>query len=205
MALLNEAERAQVSDAIRAAEARTSGEFVTVIATRAAHYFEFALLYALAAGLLVAATEPWWGGWGRPSALLAAALAEAAVALLLVALPRLRLRLVPVAVRAARCRALARAQFEARDVARTRARTGVLLFVAADERYAEVIADAGIHGVVPADFWQEVIDELTASVRADRSAEGFVTATARIGDALAQHFPRSADDANELPDHLIEL
>lgn len=205
MALLSESERAQVSAAIRAAEARTSGELVTVVAARAAHYLEFALLYALLAGLVVAATEPWWGGWGRPTALLGAAFAEALVAIVLIALPRLRVWLVPVAIRTARCRALAAQQFAARDVARTRARTGVLLFVAVDERYVEIIADAGIHAAVPAEFWQQVVDAFTASVSAGRVADGFVEATARVGAALEQHFPRAADDANELPDHLIEL
>ncbi len=205
MALLDANDRSRVSDAIRAAEARTSGEFVTVLAVRAAHYLEFALLYALAAGVLVAATESWWGGWGRPTALLGAALAEAVVAIVLIALPKLRVALVPRAIRRARCQALAREQFVVRDVARTQARTGVLLFVASDERYVEVIADAGIHAKVPAGFWQQVVDQFTAAVREGRVGDGFMAATESIGAALAQHFPRAADDANELPDHLIEL
>lgn len=205
MALLNDSDRERVSVAIRAAEARTSGEFVTVIAARAAHYLEFALLYAILAGVLVAATESWWGAWGRPSALFGAALAQALVAIALIALPGLRLRLVPAAVRSARCRALARQQFAARDVARTRERTGVLLFVAVDERYVEVIADSGIDAKVPPGSWQQVVDAFTACVREGRPADGLVGATERIGAALAEHFPRAADDANELPDHLIEL
>ncbi len=205
MGMLSDADRARVRDAIRAAEARTSGEFVTVIAARATHYLEFALLYALLVGVLVAATEPWWGGWGRPTALLGAALAEAVVAIVLIALPKLRVALVPTAIRRARCQALAREQFVVRDVARTQARTGVLLFVASDERYVEVIADAGIHAKVPAGFWQQVVDQFTAAVREGRVGDGFVAATESIGAALAQHFPRAVDDANELPDHLIEL
>ena len=204
MAMLSDSDRKRVSEAIRAAEARTSGEFVTVIATRAAHYLEFALLYAMLAGILVAATEPWWGGWGRPSALFGAAVAEALVALALIALPGLRVRLVPARVRDARCRELACAQFATRDVARTRDRTGVLLFVAMDERYVELIADSGIDARMPAGSWQQVVDAFTACVREGRHADGFVGATERVGAALAQHFPRQADDANELPDHLIE-
>ncbi len=40
MAMLSDSDRKRVSDAIRAAEARTSGEFVTVIAARAAIHIE---------------------------------------------------------------------------------------------------------------------------------------------------------------------
>ena len=32
-----------------------------------------------------------------------------------------------------------------------------------------------------------------------------VAAIERVGAVLAEHFPRSADDTNEIPDKLIEL
>lgn len=205
MALLGDHDRERVRAAILAAERRTAGELVTVVAPRAAHYLEFALLYALLAGAAVALGEPLWGGWGRPSALVASSLVEVAVALLLVGWPRLRVALVPPAVRRARCHALALQQFAARDVARTRGRTGVLLLVVADERHVEIVADAGIHGAVPEGFWAEVVGRFTVTVREGRIGDGFVDAIAAIGAALERHAPRAADDRDELPDHLIEL
>ena len=34
---------------------------------------------------------------------------------------------------------------------------------------------------------------------------GLVAAIGIVGDVLAEHFPRSAADTNEIPDKLIEL
>jgi putative membrane protein len=205
MTHITDADRGRITAAIRAAEARTSGEFVAVVARRAADHLEFALLYALVIGAVVGLSEPWWGGWGRPSALQAALLVQLAIAALLLALPRLRLALVPRALRLARCRALAQQQFHAQGLARTRGRTGVLLFVAWDERYVEVIADSGIHAAVPAGFWDEVVAGFTARVRRGEVGDGFVSAIERIGAALAAHAPRTADDRNELVDRLFEI
>ena len=46
---------------------------------------------------------------------------------------------------------------------------------------------------------------LIAEVREGRPADGIVAAIERVGTVLAEHFPRSADDKNEIPDKLIEL
>ena len=44
-----------------------------------------------------------------------------------------------------------------------------------------------------------------ADVREGRPADGIVAAIERVGAVLAEHFPRSATDTNEIPDKLIEL
>ena len=36
-------------------------------------------------------------------------------------------------------------------------------------------------------------------------AEGLAAGVRDVGQVLAEHFPRSADDENELPDRLIEV
>jgi putative membrane protein len=46
---------------------------------------------------------------------------------------------------------------------------------------------------------------LISEVREGRPADGIVAAIERVGAVLAEHFPRSADDKNEIPDKLIEL
>jgi len=35
--------------------------------------------------------------------------------------------------------------------------------------------------------------------------DGICAAIERVGLVLSEHFPRSADDCNEIPDRLIEL
>jgi putative membrane protein len=46
---------------------------------------------------------------------------------------------------------------------------------------------------------------LIAEVREGRPGDGIVAAIERVGTVLAEHFPRTADDSNEIPDKLIEL
>jgi putative membrane protein len=46
---------------------------------------------------------------------------------------------------------------------------------------------------------------LIADVRAGRPADGIVAAIERVGAVLAEHFPCSPGDTNEIPDKLILL
>jgi putative membrane protein len=47
--------------------------------------------------------------------------------------------------------------------------------------------------------------DLITNVRAGRIGDGIAAAVDRVGVVLSEHFPRSADDSNEIPDRLIEL
>jgi putative membrane protein len=47
--------------------------------------------------------------------------------------------------------------------------------------------------------------DLVVQVKQGRIADGMVAAIEDIGAVLAEHFPRSAEDKNEIPDKLIEL
>ncbi|MBS0478880.1 MAG: hypothetical protein JSR79_06225 [Proteobacteria bacterium] len=221
---LSEADRVLVSDAVTAAEAGTDGEIVTVITQRSAEYRDTALICAAMAMLLVvalAAVAPGWidamvsvvdGGWGdAPSAslrfvaLLSIEAALFGLTLLLFRLRRLRLVLTPPAVRARRVRARAIRYFKVGAEKRTAARVGVLLYLSLDERLAEIVADAAIHAQVQPERWGDAMVALVDEVRADRSAHGMAAAVAAIGAIVAEHFPKTEDDRNELPDRLIEL
>jgi putative membrane protein len=124
---------------------------------------------------------------------------------LLLQIPALRRHVIPAAVARRRAGLLARAQFLAQGLHRTRERTGVLLFVAVEERYVEIIADEGINARVPPGAWQSIVDAFVAKVRAGDVAGGFVGAVTACGELLAEHFPCEPDDVDELPDRLVEL
>jgi putative membrane protein len=59
--------------------------------------------------------------------------------------------------------------------------------------------------VTTAETWGEAMAALLAEVKAGRPGEGIAAAVALIGAVLAEHFPKSASDTNEIPDKLIEL
>jgi len=209
-ATLNSGDHERIAAAIRAAEAETSGEIYCVVARRSDGYF-FAAAFAVTLGILLVslaaafALEYWWVAVRQPHFVVVQLLAVAAACALLWWLPGLRLWLVPRRLlwRAAHANALR--QFLARNVHLTSERTGVLIFVSLAERYAEVVADAGINARVPQDTWDGIVRDLTTQARDNRLADGFVAAIATVGGLLSRHFPVSTTDVNELDDHLVEI
>jgi putative membrane protein len=102
-----------------------------------------------------------------------------------------------------RAREAAAHEFLARGLTRTRERTGVLIYVAAAERYAEVVADSGIADRVDEHAWRDTITELIEAIRHGRPADGLVAAVARVGEILAAHAPARESDVDELPNKVI--
>jgi putative membrane protein len=205
MAFLTHSEKERLRDAIRAAEARTHGEIVTVIARTSGDYFYYptlwAALIAIASPALLLALPISPGPLGIIEiqlvvfVLLAAALRW----------PPIKMRLVPRAVQRLHASRRARDQFHAQGLHRTRERGGVLLFVSVAEHYVEVIADEGIHQRVPEGTWHQLVRDFTARVKTGQIGEGFIEAVTTIGGHLQTHFPAGAGNPNELPDHLIEI
>ena len=205
MAFLTDQDRQRIALAIAAAERRTSGELVTVIATAADDYRYIPLLWpALAALLLPAIVLTFWSEIAAWRLYLVQAVAFVVLAVI-AHLPPVHLALVPEAVKRRRASRLAREQFFERGLHLTRARTGVLIFVSLAERHVEIIADEGINALVPPGTWDQAVADFVERVRGGRIAEGFLAAIGQVGDRLAEHFPRPPDDTDELPNRLIEI
>jgi len=207
---LNPADHDRIAEAIRAAEAETAGEIYCVVARSSDSYFYpaafFVTLGIVVAGIIAAILlEYWWISVRLPVFWAAVVLALVAGWLVLLLVPDLRIHFVPKRLRYQRAHDNALKQFLARNVHITTARTGVLLFVSLAERYAEVVADSGINAKVGQDTWNGIVAGLVSHARADRLADGFVEAVGVVGTLLARHFPRRADDLNELDDHLVEI
>lgn len=207
---LSQAEHKRIAEAIRHAEAATSGEIYCVLARSSDSYFfpaAFAVSVALFATSLIAvlALDYWWFQVS-PLLVVGAQLAAFAAMLALIwAFPALRIPLVPRGVCFRRAHDNAVRQFLARNIHLTEERTGVLLFMSLGERYAEVLADAGINARVEQKQWDDVVELLIANAGAGRIGAGFEAAIAEVGAILAREFPRRADDRNEIEDHLAEI
>ena len=224
MIQFSDADREKVAGAIAAAESHTSGEIVVVATPISDAYHDVALhwaLFPLFAVLAWAAWAPtalvWWydflfGGWSPDptlSQLLTLLMFFAAlkftVALLILKWMPLRLFLTPGATKHRRVRRRAVAIFQAAAAGRTTGKTGILIYLSLAERRAEIVADEAIHKLTDDHTWGEAMHALIEEVRQGRPADGIVAAIERVGAVLAEHFPRSADDRNEIPDALIEL
>jgi putative membrane protein len=194
-------DRERVAAAIRAAEARSSGEIVCVLAHGSTDAIGLSTLVAAVAALalpwiLVAFTAL------SVHRILILQVALFAAVMALFCLPAARAALLPRRARRAVAHRAAMEQFVVRGIARKKDRSGVLVFVSLAEHYARVIADEGIAAKVPQKDWQGVVDVLVAHIRDDRIGDGFVAAVELCGDKLAQHFPRTDSTRDELPDRL---
>jgi putative membrane protein len=89
--------------------------------------------------------------------------------------------------------------FVEEQVFATRARSGVLIFVALFEHRVVILADQGIDERVENDAWAAISDEVTAGVRHGRPAEALITAVQRCADLLVEHGMSPVDSENELP------
>ena len=92
--------------------------------------------------------------------------------------------------------------FEELGMHRTKDRNGVLIYVSVAERRAAVVGDAGINARLPDGYWNETLSVILEQFKADRYAEGLCMGVQRLGEQLRAHFPREADDRNELNDDI---
>jgi putative membrane protein len=210
MTILTPADHNRVSEAIRKAEAGTSGEIVCVLARQSDDYF-FPAAFFLTAGAMIASLvvglwidQTWhlMQFWQFVATQIAAG---ASLLLLIWFVPSLRIHFVPRRLRYLRAHRAAVAQFLATNIHATGGRTGVLVFLSLAERYAEVIADRGISERVPQERWNAIVSHLVAHAARGEIAEGFEHAIAETGALLAAEFPRGGVDANELEDRLVEI
>jgi uncharacterized membrane protein len=100
--------------------------------------------------------------------------------------------------------AAAQKHFERLGMTRTVARDGVLIFIAPSSRTFAVIGDAGVHEKCGDKFWQELAMVMSEHFKLGKFTEGLVFGIERAGSLLAEHFPRTSDDRNELPDTIEE-
>ena len=152
------------------------------------------------------------GGWrAEPSLrelltfLMILAVAKFTAVLLILKYKPLRLALTPGATKTRRVRRRALTVFKAAAERRTSGRTGILIYLSMGEHRAEIVADEAILKVTDEHTWGEAMAALLEHVREGRPGVGIVAAIERVGTVLAEHFPRSATDTNEIPDKLIEL
>jgi putative membrane protein len=221
---LSDAEHRQVSEAVKAAEAGTAGEIVTVVAGRSDGYSDIALAWAAMVaftaiaflalfpdfylGLVDRVTGDWNAEWtprGILSLALAVGIIKFAAMWLLQLWKPLRFLLIPGPIKSARVRGRAVAVFKAAAERRTHGRTGILIYLSMREHRAEIVADEAIASMVPPETWGEAMAAMLVHIKDGRIADGMIAAVEQVGTVLAEHFPRAEDDQNELPDRLIEL
>jgi putative membrane protein len=227
--VLSRIEEDRIEAAVAKAEETTAAEIVVVLAAEVSNYREVPLAWAAAVALIVPpvalllGVEPMKlatnaGVWiaGQAQALesefmLALGLYAIAQAVLFVVvfglceIPAVRRALTPTVLKRHRVERIAQQQFASIGARAREAETGVLIFVAVDDRQVRILAPAEVHDKVGEPVWAKAVKAIGESMKAghDPSA-GVVEAVTICGAALAQHYPATGE-AHTLSNRPIEI
>jgi putative membrane protein len=200
--MIDRVDEDRIAAAITQVETKTSGELVVVIGRAASGYHLVPIVWAALITLALPALLLLIFSLAARTLYDIELLVFAILACVL-SFGRYRYRLVPGWIKRSRAHEAAREQFLARRISYTRARTGVLIYVALAERYAELVPDAAISEQIDDHALKPVIEHLVAKVREGRVADGVVEAIEACGTLLAAKFPPSSDNPDELPNKVV--
>ena len=202
--MITDTDKTRIADAIRAAEAKTAGEIFCAVARHSSDYRLVPLAWAAVIALAVPLPLIYLTTWSASVIYVFQLIAFLAAAIGL-SQPSIRFHIVPRRTKHDRAHAEALRQFYAQGLHKTEHRTGVLIFASEAERYAEIVADAGINEKVAPEVWARAIHALVSAIKHGKPGDGFVAAIAECGAVLAEHFPPGAMKKDELPDKLVEI
>jgi putative membrane protein len=197
---LEAAAKERTAVAIRGVEKQTAVEVVVAVRRRAGRYLATSIAFGAVCAALAFAVM-----WFSPRVYdvrtmpLDAALTLVLGVALAMALPGLRRLLTPKRTLERRAQRAAKAAFSELGIAKTRGRTGLLVYVALFERTAVLVPDSGIPALAATESLAAVGRALSHAVAAlDMAA--FLAALSELGPPCAAVLPRRADDENELCD-----
>jgi putative membrane protein len=93
--------------------------------------------------------------------------------------------------------------FISEEVFQTKDRTGILLFLSLLERKVLVVGDSGINQKVDQSEWEDVVVSITRGIAEGKAADGFIEAIGKCGQLLQKRgVARRRSDRNELSNKL---
>jgi uncharacterized membrane protein len=92
--------------------------------------------------------------------------------------------------------------FERLEMHQTQLRNGVLFYVSMNPKGFAILGDAGINKKVPADFWDNIKEQVIGSFKKGAYGKGLANGIQMAGEQLKVHFPYQLDDINELSNEI---
>jgi putative membrane protein len=205
--ILHERDLAKISEAVREAELRTEGEIVPMVVRRSSVFSSLPLMLTLIMLVLILVLEvpqgEFFAEFNAYWVLFFLAAFCYGVSLLLCRWQILQRLFVPMTDQIFQVEMRAQLEFYLQGLNRTRARTGILLFVSLMERRAVVLADQAIAEKLPRETWDHVCHLILNGIKKGQTGEGFANAIRKCGEYLTQHFPATENNPNELSNQLI--
>ena len=185
----------KIEEAIRIAEAGTTGEVVVQIVPRSDSYLPLTFVWGVSGALIGSAyAMTVWGSFLEFQVL------GAVGGLVFSQVPSLRRLSLPKKWAAFRVHREVLANFTALGLHQTREHTGILLYISWFERRVEILADSGIHAKLGDSYWSAQVSDIVQGIRSGRPTEGICQAVREMGEKLATHFPGRRENPNELSD-----
>jgi putative membrane protein len=229
--LFSTEDKEAISGAIKKAEAYSSGEIAIMVVDSSDSYREaetlgafilsgfFSLLIEIALGYLASFKAPGWN-YNLPAFnlhLLYEAAANAAVwtyipavfvlyfpfRFLLSKYPEFKILFVSGVRIEETVRERAVTAFYEKQLYKTRDETGVLIFISLLEHRVWILGDRGINEKISPDFWSKIAAGLSSGMKKKEYGKAVCGAIADCGNELSKHFPKKADDTNELTDQVF--
>ncbi len=210
---LNKESLKKISEAVRKAESKTSGEIATAVIKESYDYAIYELIFAVITGfiyllIIMMFYNPitaWLQSifWDySPFYLLMffgfSTFIVITIFYFLGNLPFLDRIIVSKKIRNKKVKERAIRHFMESGVANTRDRTGILIFVSLLEKRVELIADSGINRKIDQIQWQHIVDNIIIGINEKKFVENLVDSITECGEILKKHFPIKEDDTNEL-------
>lgn len=227
--LFDTEEQKRIENAVKMVERNTSGEVAVMVVDESDSYREaaaigavvFAGFFALLAAMLLETGIHYDDIWMDRSGVLSGALSVVAHTVtvwiyiplvlllyfpfkcLLDRVSGLKILFMPARRLQEEVRERAVRAFFEKGLHKTRDETGVLVFISILERTVWILGDRGINEKISQDFWSARASELSLAMKGKEYCAALCEVIARCGEELARHFPRKADDTNELADGVL--
>jgi putative membrane protein len=197
-------ERDRIQGAVFSAEQKTAGEIVPMLVDSSDRYTEIEMM-GLAFGLVLGTFAAFLihDPWAAVHSQIMWPLAGSLAGFIACRIPLIKRRLISNDRIAEAVHLRSLAAFTGQGLHHTRAETGILIFVSLLEHRVVVLADRGIDAKVQPGTWDEVVRIIAGGLRSGHACDGLCSAIERCGQILAQHFPRSPDDRDELSNRLV--
>jgi putative membrane protein len=201
--LFTEEQKEKIRQAVIEAEARSSGEIVPMVIDQSGHYTQFPLTGSILFTFLVALVAAVFRPHISAAELLLVELATFWICFKIIErTDRLWAWLIPDSLMEKAVARRAEEAFYEQHLHETKEKTGVLIFLSLLEHRVHLLADTGIHTKVPAETWENLVQQITSGMKKGQPFEALHHAVGACGRLLAEHFPKNPDDTDELSNEL---
>jgi putative membrane protein len=201
---LTEEEKERLKATTREVESRTIGEIVIMVVDKSNRYLEAEVLGGVLLGsllsliltLLVFHSSLW-------SYIPLSFIFFFPCRVLFEKIDPLKRLLIGIRRREEAVRFRAERGFFEKGLYKTKKKTGVLFFLSLLERKVWVLADQGIYEKMDQETLNRFALDVSKGVKEGHACEALSKAVHEIGNLLAQHFPITSDDTDELPNAIL--